>query len=56
MGTGNGLFSITLYHVFYENAIAYIGNKNGLDVLDFRGGNSQYVFSMNSNIKKILEL
>lgn len=37
-------------------AFAYIGNKNGLDVLDFRGGNSQYVFSMNSNIKKILEL
>lgn len=37
-------------------AFAYIGNRNGLDVLDFRGGGSQYVFSMNSNIKKILEL
>lgn len=37
-------------------AFAYIGNRNDLDVLDFRGGNSQYVFSMNSNIKKILEL
>ena len=37
-------------------AFAYIGNRNGLDVLDFRGGSSQYVFSMNSNIKKILEL
>ena len=35
---------------------AYIGNKNGLDVLDFRGGKSQYVFSLNSNIKKMLEL
>lgn len=23
MGTGNGLFSITLYHVFYENAMGY---------------------------------
>lgn len=37
-------------------AFAYIGNRNGFDVLDFRGGNSQYVFSMNSNIKKMLEL
>lgn len=37
-------------------AFAYIGNRNGLDVLDFRGGSSQYVFSMSSNIKKILEL
>ena len=31
---------------------AYIGNKAGLDVLDFRGGNSQSFFSMNTNIKK----
>ena len=37
-------------------AFAYIANKNGLDVLDFRGGSSQYVFSVNSNIKKMLEL
>ena len=37
-------------------AFTYIGNKSGLDVLDFRGGNSQYVFSLNGNIKKMLEL
>lgn len=37
-------------------AFAYIGNRNGLNVLDFRGGNSQYVFSINGNIKKMLEL
>ena len=37
-------------------ALAYIGNKNGLDVLDFRGGESRYVFSMTTNIKKMLEL
>lgn len=35
---------------------AYIGNRHGLDVLDFRGGNSQEVFSRNTNIKKMLEL
>lgn len=35
---------------------AYIGNKNGLDVLDFRGGKSQHFFSSVSNIKKMLEL
>lgn len=35
---------------------AYIGNKAGLDVLDFRGGNSQSFFSMNTNIKKMLDL
>lgn len=35
---------------------AYIGNRNGLDVLDFRGGKSQYAFSLNMNIKKVLEL
>lgn len=37
-------------------AFAYIGNKHGLDVLDFRGGSSQCVFSRNSNIRKIMEL
>ncbi len=37
-------------------AFAYIGNRNGLDVIDFRGGSSQSVFSRNSNIKKMLEL
>ena len=37
-------------------AFAYIGNKNGLDVLDFRNGGSRRVFSMNKNIMKMLEL
>lgn len=37
-------------------AFAYIGNKNGLDVLDFRDGGSRRVFSMNKNIMKVLEL
>ena len=37
-------------------AFAYIGNKAGYDVLDFRGGNSRKFFSMNSNIQKIGEL
>lgn len=37
-------------------AFAYIGNKNGIDVIDFRGGGSQYVFSLNANIQKMLEL
>ena len=37
-------------------AFSYIGNKNGLDVTDFRGGNSQYVFALNSNIQKFLGL
>lgn len=35
---------------------AYIGNRNGLDVIDFRGGSSQSVFSRIGNIKKMLEL
>lgn len=35
---------------------AYIGNKAGFDVLDFRGGSSQSFFSMNTNIKKMLDL
>lgn len=37
-------------------AFAYIGNKNGLDVLDFRDDGSRRVFSMNKNIMKMLEL
>ena len=37
-------------------AFAYIGNKNGLDVLDLRDGGSRRVFSMNKNIMKMLEL
>lgn len=37
-------------------AFAYIGNKNGLDILDFRDGGSRRVFSMNKNIMKMLEL
>lgn len=35
---------------------AYIANKNGLDVLDFRGGLSQDFFSTTSNIYKISQL
>ena len=35
---------------------AYIGNKNGLDVIDFRGGKSQNFFSMNGNIMQIAKL
>ncbi len=37
-------------------AFAYCGNKNGLDVLDFRGGDSQLFFSINMHIQKILDL
>lgn len=37
-------------------AFAYIGNKAGYDVLDFRGGDSCKFFSMNSNIQKIADL
>lgn len=37
-------------------AFAYIGNKNGLDVLDFRGGKSQAVFATNRNIIEIANL
>lgn len=37
-------------------ALAYIGNKCGLDVIDFRGGESQSAFSTWANIKKIAEL
>lgn len=35
---------------------AYIGNKNGLDVLDFRGGNSCSFFSRAGNIVKIAKI
>ena len=37
-------------------AFAYIGNKGGLNVRDFRGGDSQWYFSMRNNIKKIANL
>lgn len=37
-------------------AFAYAGNKNGLDVLDFRGGNSQLFFSTPRNIIDIAEI
>lgn len=34
-------------------AYAYAANKNGYDVLDFRGGRSQLFFSSNNNIREI---
>ena len=34
-------------------ALAYIGNRGGMDVLDFRGGKSRYFFSLRDNIRKI---
>lgn len=37
-------------------AFSYIGNVNGLDVLDFRGGKSCDCFATNSVIKKIAKL
>lgn len=37
-------------------ALTYMGNKSGLDVLDFRGGLSESFFSRNSNIEKICNL
>ena len=37
-------------------AFGYIGNRNGIDVLDFRGGSSCNFFSMNGNIRKIANL
>ena len=37
-------------------AFCYIGNKHGLNVLDFRGGTSQKFFSRNSNIIGISKL
>lgn len=37
-------------------AFAYIGNKCGLDVTDFRGGESRDFFAQKWHIKKIMEL
>lgn len=37
-------------------AFAYIGNKNGLDVLDFRSGKSREFFSQDRNIYRMLDL
>lgn len=34
---------------------AYIGQKNGMNVLDFRGGKSREYFSVNSHIKNVME-
>lgn len=34
-------------------AMAYIGNKHGYDVLDYRGGNSQLLFAYKSTIKQM---
>lgn len=36
--------------------LAYIGQKGGLNVLDFRGGESQNFFSTNYNLKEIADL
>ena len=36
-------------------AFAYIGNKAGYDVLDYRGGGSRSVISLNNNIHRIAE-
>ena len=36
--------------------LAWCGQKYGLDVLDFRGGISQSMFSRNSNLKKLKDL
>ena len=37
-------------------ALSYIGNKNGLDVLDFRGGESSELFATRGAIQKISQL
>lgn len=37
-------------------ACAYIANKAGWDVIDFRGGNSCKAFAMNGNNKKLMQL
>lgn len=37
-------------------AMAYAGNKNGVDVLDFRGGTSRKFFALNINNRKIAEI
>ena len=34
-------------------SFAYTANKGGLDVLDFRGGNSRYHLSLNGNIQRM---
>lgn len=36
-------------------ALTYIGNRNGLDVLDFRGGESQNFFSTPQNVLKMCD-
>lgn len=36
-------------------AYAYVGNRGGLDVLDFRGGKSLNYFAKNSSIKEIIQ-
>lgn len=36
-------------------ALAYIGNKHGLNVKDFRGGNSCDFFSLSGNIRRIVQ-
>lgn len=38
-----------------STAFAYIANKNGLDVRDFRGGRSTEIFATVGNIKKVME-
>ena len=35
--------------------LSYIGQKNGMDVIDFRGGGSQAFFSLLSNLKDIIK-
>ena len=37
-------------------ALAYIGNRGGFDVLDFRGGNSRKVFASKLNIARLAKL
>ena len=37
-------------------ALAYVGNRNGMDVLDFRGGKSQMFFSDRKNILEIAQM
>lgn len=37
-------------------ALAYAGNRNGIDVLDFRGGKSQMFFSDRKNILEIAQM
>lgn len=37
-------------------AFAYVGNRNGLDVTDYRDGDSRRLFARNDNIKAIMQL